>query len=189
MVGLPRLSTEHASLFFSSSTRVYLGQEDFLSPSSIPSTMPTNISIAVFRGDETDGYRHTAIYVRYEDGEIDLLHITGAHPRFQYTAEHTDPSTCNLPLEGLVDVGVACETIPAFMVRIACSQTPVHNEYLNTGWNSQSWVSEALASLVAIGCVTNEQRSRALEGMNSLCLSGRDEQVPCVLPSMTDSLV
>ncbi|KAJ5577661.1 uncharacterized protein N7459_006625 [Penicillium hispanicum] len=131
--------------------------------------MPTTITIAVFRGDPLDWamYRHTAIHVRYADGEDNLLHVSGAHPFFQYTPENSDPAEIHLKLEALIPVASPSDAIPKFMIQNTCAQTP--------DWNCHNWVGEALTGLVAIGCVTEEQRSAAITKMVDACLEAEDE--------------
>ncbi|KAJ6004865.1 hypothetical protein N7540_012664 [Penicillium herquei] len=138
--------------------------------------MPT-IMVAVFRGDPIDWamYRHTAIHVRYADGEDHLLHVTGAHPFFEYTPQPEDPTNIGLKVEALIPVSSPGEFFTKEMIENSCARTPVRNDPHNKDWNCQNWVGEALTGLVAIGCVTKEQRSTALGRMLDVCLEAEEE--------------
>ena len=139
--------------------------------------MPTTITIAVFRGDPLDWamYRHTAIHIQYADGEENLLHVSGAHPFFQYTPENANPARIQLKLEALIHVSNPSDAITKSMIQSACAQTPVRNDPRNQDWNCHNWVGEALTGLVAIGCVTEEERSAAITRMVDACLEAEDE--------------
>ena len=139
--------------------------------------MPMTISIAVFRGDPIDWamYRHTAIHVLDEDGENNLLHVTGAHPFFEYTPENTDPAKIGRKLEALIPVSVPRDMITKSMIWDACARTRIWNDPHHQDWNCHNWVGEALTSLVAIGSVTEEQRSKAITQMVDVCLEAEDE--------------
>ncbi|KAJ5736042.1 uncharacterized protein N7483_001167 [Penicillium malachiteum] len=138
--------------------------------------MPT-IMVAVFRGDPIDWamYRHTAIHVRYADGEDHLLHVTGAHPFFEYTPQPEDPTNIGLKVEALIPVSSPGDSFTKEMIENSCAQTPVRNDPHNKDWNCQNWVGEALTGLVSIGCVTKEQRSTALGRMLDVCLEAEEE--------------
>lgn len=139
--------------------------------------MPT-ITVAVFRGDPIDWamYRHTAIHVRYEDGEDTILHVTGAHPFFAYSPQNGTPEDTGLKVEGLIPVSSPLDKFTKSVIQSVCSQTPVRNDAFHQDWNCQNWVGEALARLVAIGCVTAQERSDALDKMLDVCLEAEDEQ-------------
>ncbi|KAJ5723439.1 hypothetical protein N7488_001474 [Penicillium malachiteum] len=116
-----------------------------------------------------------AIHVRYADGEDHLLHVTGAHPFFEYTPQPDDPINIGLKVEALIPVSNPGDSFTKEMIENSCAQTPVRNDPHNKDWNCQNWVGEALTGLVAIGCVTKEQRSTALGRMLDVCLEAEEE--------------
>ncbi|KAJ5728532.1 hypothetical protein N7493_004862 [Penicillium malachiteum] len=163
------------SVFFSTRSLVFLSFSPYRLI-NLENNMPT-ITVAVFRGDPIDWamYRHTAIHVRYADGEDHLLHVTGAHPFFEYTPQPDDPTNIGLKVEALIPVSNPGDFFTKEMIENSCAQTPVRNDPHNKDWNCQNWVGEALTGLVAIGCVTKEQRSTALGIMLDVCLEAEEE--------------
>ncbi|KAJ5924708.1 hypothetical protein N7466_008895 [Penicillium verhagenii] len=139
--------------------------------------MSTTISIVIFRGDPLDWamYRHTAIHVQYADSENTILHVTGAHPFFEYTPMDNHPQDLTLHLVASVPVATPPDSITKSMIQNACKRTPIWNDPQHPDWNCQNWVGDALARLVAIGCVTNEERSAAVAQMVDVCLEAEDE--------------
>ncbi|KAJ5092832.1 hypothetical protein N7456_008693 [Penicillium angulare] len=139
--------------------------------------MSTTITVAVFRGDPLDWamYRHTAIHVQYADGEDNILHVTGAHPFFEYTLQNDHPAQVNLKLEALIPVSSPSNAFTKAMIQSTCAITAVRNDLEHQDWNCQNWVGEALANLAAIGCITRQERSDALDKMVDVCLEAEDE--------------
>lgn len=139
--------------------------------------MATTISVVVFRGDPVDWamYRHTALHVQYADGEDMILHVTGAHPFFEYTPMKNHPKDLNMTIVASILVSNLPDWITKSMIQNACAATPVRNDPRHTDWNCQNWVGEALTRLVAIGCVTETERSGAVSQMVDACLEAEDE--------------
>ncbi|KAJ5539787.1 hypothetical protein N7513_008119 [Penicillium frequentans] len=139
--------------------------------------MATTISVVVFRGDPVDWamYRHTALHVQYADGEDMILHVTGAHPFFEYTPMNNHLKDLNLTIVASILVSTPPDWITKSMIHNACAATPVRNDPRHTDWNCQNWVGEALTRLVAIGCVTETERLDAVSRMVDACLEAGDE--------------
>lgn len=139
--------------------------------------MPATLTIAVFRGDPLDWaiYRHTALHVRYIDGDDQILHVTGAHPFFEYSPQPGTPADTGLKIEALITVSNPSDEITKNMIEKACVQTPVRNDPHHQDWNCHNWVGEALTELVAIGCLTEEQRSQGITRMVDACLEAEEE--------------
>ncbi|CAI7610763.1 unnamed protein product [Penicillium pancosmium] len=114
--------------------------------------MPATLTIAVFRGDPLDWaiYRHTAL-----------------HPG--------TPADTGLKIEALITVSNPSDEITKNMIEKACVQTPVRNDPHHQDWNCHNWVGEALTELVAIGCLTEEQRSQGITRMVDACLEAEEE--------------
>ncbi|KAJ6096237.1 hypothetical protein N7486_006983 [Penicillium sp. IBT 16267x] len=121
--------------------------------------MATTISVVVFRGDPIDWamYRHTALHVQYADGEDTILHVTGAHPFFEYTPMNSHPKDLNLIMVASILVSTLSDSITKSMIQTACAATSARNDPRHVYWNCQNWVGEALTRLVAIGCVTESE--------------------------------
>ena len=139
--------------------------------------MPTTLTIAVFRGDPIDWavYRHTALHVKYADGEDQILHVIGAHPFFEYSPQPGTPSDTGLKVEALITVSNPPDTVSKSAIENACARTPVRNDHHNQDWNCHNWVGEALSELVALGCLTKEQRSQGITRMVEACLEAEEE--------------
>lgn len=60
---------------------------------------------------------------------------------------------------------------------MACLRTPVRNGRDDLDWNCQNWVGEALTELVEIGCVTEKERSAAIDEMVDVILDAELEDV------------
>ncbi|KAJ5648025.1 hypothetical protein N7490_004397 [Penicillium lividum] len=139
--------------------------------------MSTTVSIVVFRGDPIDWamYRHTAIHVHFADGQDSIFHVTGAHPFFKYTPLNNHPKNLNLTVVASIPVCSPPDSITKRMIQETCIRVPVWNDPRHSDWNCQNWVGEALAGLVAIGCVTQEERLNAVAQMVDVCLEAEDE--------------
>lgn len=136
--------------------------------------MTTRISIAVFIGTPLDltETRHTALYVRYPDGDEGMMHITGPLNFFSYAYDRKDPSKSR-KLVALIEVTSLTTPVKKEEVRAACRDTKVRNDLKD--WNCQNWVGDALSSLVDIGYVTAQERSVALDRMVDVCIDAKDE--------------
>lgn len=136
--------------------------------------MPTEILIAVFEGDPLDAVelRNAAIHVRYEGGEKRLYHLAGTNPLFKFTTEIGGPEKLDLQLADLSSVSTPSDTITEWMIHNACANTPIQKD-LGNDWNSQNWVAEALSNLVAIGCMSEEQRLNAVNRTIDVCLKAK----------------
>lgn len=143
--------------------------------------MPTHISIAVYRGDPIDivMFRHTAIHFTFPDGQQSAMHVVGAPSMFDFEeAEGIDPTKVT-GLAGLIYVASVPDVIERTSIKDACVRTPVRNDREHRDWNCQNWVGEALTELVEIGCLTQEERSAALDKMMDVCLEAADEDLEC----------
>lgn len=143
--------------------------------------MPTQISIAIYRGNPIDYamYRHTALHFIFPDGQQSAMHVVGAPGMFDFEeAEGIDPTKIT-GLVGLVAVSSAPNGIQRSMIRNACLRTPVRNDREHRDWNCQNWVGEALTELVETGCLTEGERSVALDRMMDVCLEATDEDLDC----------
>ncbi|KAJ5155867.1 hypothetical protein N7492_008670 [Penicillium capsulatum] len=137
--------------------------------------MPAKISIAIFRGDATQWSDcHAAIYVCYSNDEIHLLHLTNTHPFFDFTEESFAEAIIRPDLKALISVGIASMAIPETLIRVVCALVPIRNDFLHVNWSSQDWVCEALDKFVAVGILTDKERSKAIGFMRDYCRECRD---------------
>lgn len=139
--------------------------------------MPATLTIVIFRGDPVDWamYRHTALHVKHLDGQDQILHVTGAHPFFEYSPQFATPADTGLKIEALIPVSNPPDEITRAMIENACVQTPVRNDPFHQDWNCHNWIGEALTKLVAIGCLSEEQRSQGITRMVDVCLEAEEE--------------
>ncbi|KAJ5293754.1 hypothetical protein PENANT_c002G09753 [Penicillium antarcticum] len=140
--------------------------------------MPTQLSILVYKGIPVDfpKYRHTALHALYnkDTGDNEWLHVVGAHPFFKFQKDPQNP----ISEEPIVWIPVCTvpESVTRAMIHAACSRTAVRNEPSNWDWNCQNWVGEALAGLVDVEAVSEEQRGLAIGVMADVILEAEDEE-------------
>ncbi|KAJ5130467.1 uncharacterized protein N7515_006506 [Penicillium bovifimosum] len=144
--------------------------------------MTTQISILVYKGVPVDftKYRHTALHAQYPTGESDWLHVVGAHPFFKFQKDSQNPSS--EPPIASIPVSTAPESVSKFVIHMACASTPVRNRNRDRDWNCQNWVGEALAELVKVGCLTEEERRLAIGEMVEIILEAEleDDYLICM---------
>ncbi|PYH93062.1 hypothetical protein BO71DRAFT_400053 [Aspergillus ellipticus CBS 707.79] len=136
----------------------------------------SQIFIAVFVGDPLDyaKKRHTAVYVTFPDGDQSLLHIVGSHGFFEYKDEVGKDPQASARLATLIHVSTLTKTTSKPDIKAACQRTKIWNELGHRDWNCQNWVGDALDGLVAIGCVTAEERRGAVDKMVEACVEAKD---------------
>ncbi|KAJ5551007.1 hypothetical protein N7535_001054 [Penicillium sp. DV-2018c] len=137
--------------------------------------MSTQISILVYKGAPVDfsKYRHTALHAQYPTGESDWLHVVGAHPFFKFQQDSKNPVS-EAPI-AMIPVCIAPESLSKVMIHMVCASTPVRNTNRDRDWNCQNWVGEALAKLVKVGCLSEEERRVAIGKMVEIILEAELE--------------
>lgn len=136
----------------------------------------TGIKIFVYRGLTGKDYkksRHASLFFHPID-EIagTMLHAAGLPLAFAVETKPAYDPLVSATLAGEAPVGQAERDITA-LVNIA-RQAPVNN--MESGWNCQNWVGDALRFLVNAGVISASERSDALDKMADIILEAADDQ-------------
>ncbi|KAE8377274.1 hypothetical protein BDV26DRAFT_293357 [Aspergillus bertholletiae] len=143
--------------------------------------MSTSIYIAVYSspiaGQDWIKNRHTAIWVTFADGSYTLFGLQGIHGAFRYYERPQINPQVSDRFETLIKVAtVADESVSRDRILDQLRRTEINNEPQDTGdYDCRKWVSDALANLGRIGCLTEAEREVAVDAMVDTLLKARDE--------------
>ena len=124
------------------------------------------ISIIIYKGSPLDypQYRHTAIWLRFEDGSPSLLvHVVGPSGGFEFESKRSSDPSESQRFAKRIDIGyLTIDMTPAQIVQVL-QRVPINNR--DREFNCQTWVEDALSRFKHARGLSTELYDRGVNGM------------------------